>query len=337
MKRSLAALFVVTMAIPALAQDVQAIDAWGRFFPTFDLKYKTVGKSQVYVPQGHFYVMAKGAESDDIITAQYFEGKKPLGELLKCKISLEDLAGSDSKIAVTHECSPDLEKHGINRPATFTVKLGYKQTAAGKEHKNLAEYTISTKGHAGAGGLKEFHVDYDFRMGEAWVHMLGDGGMNLFAWFKQSGDPKTDPSKGKMRCFVGDKKWEFAEMTNSRWSHVYDDYTGAKGNPTNIKWTYQYFFPTGVVKDWMNANPGDYRCVYTRNGEAEREFFFAIKDGAIVKPKCQTGDKPAVVTPPATTFIKQVVKTAADVKYDATANGKGALLGKSGISAACGF
>ncbi len=78
----------------------------------------------------------------------------------------------------------------------------------------------------------------------------------------------------------------------------------------------------------MKENAGDYRCVYTRNGEAEREFFFSIKDGAFVKPKCQQGDKPLVISPPATTFIKQVLKTPADFKFDGAAYGKSALFGK---------
>jgi hypothetical protein len=331
----IAGMSVSTMAVAA---DVSAIDAWGRYVPAFDLAYKTEGKTQVYVPQGHFYVMAKGAESDDIITAQYYLGDKPFGEALKCPVELEDLSGSDSKIAVAHGCTPDLDANGISKPATFTVKLGYKQVSAGKEFKDIASYTFSVAEHAGAGGTKEFHVDYDFRMGEAWIHRLGDGQVNLFAWFKESRDPKTDTSAGKMRCSIGDKKWEFAEMTNSRWSHEYDDYAAVKaGEPAKVRWTYQYFFPTGDTSAWMQENPGDYRCVYTRNGEAEREFFFAIKDGAFVKPKCQQGDSPRVIAPPATTFIKQVMKAPGDVKFDAGAFAKSGLFGKGGTAEACGF
>lgn len=334
----LVALIVVSVSASAQAEDVMAIDAWGRFVPAFDLAYKTEGKTQVYVPQGHFYVMAKGAESDDIITAQYFLDGKPFGDALKCPITLEELTGSDSKIAVTHECKPDLEKFGISKPATFSVKLGYKQVSAGKEFKDIATYTFSVAGHGGAGKTKEFHVDYDFRMGEAWIHRLGDGQVNLFAWFKETRDNKTTASEGKMRCSVGDKKWEFSEMTNSRWSHEYDDYdTVVAGEPTKVRWTYQYFLPNGEAATWMKENPGDYKCVYTRGGEIEREFFFSIKDGEFVKPKCQQGDKPLVISPPATTYIKQVLKTTADFKFDGAAYGKSALFGKAGVAEACGF
>lgn len=331
---------VAALLVPsaASAADVAAVDAWGRFVPAFDLAYKTAGKTQVYVPQGHFYLMVEGAESDDIITAQYFVGDKPFGEPLKCPVSLESLGGdAKAKIAVTHECKPDLDKFGISKPATFTVKLGYKQVSAGKETKDVASYTFSVVGHAGPGGTKEFHVDYDFRMGEAWIHRLNDGQVNLFAWFKESnGNAQQAASAGKMRCSVGDKKWEFAEMTNSRWSHEYTEY-GKKGDNTTVRWTYQYFFPTGDTEAWLKANPGDYRCTYTRGGELEREFFFAIKDGVFVKPKCQQGDKPLVVSPPATTFIKQVLKAPADVKFDAAAYAKAALFGKPGVQEACGF
>lgn len=327
---------ISAIAAPAWGQDAKAIDAWGRFVPAFDLAYKTVGKTWSYVPQGHFYVMAKGAESDDIITAQYFVAGKPFGDALKCPVTLEDLRGSDAKIAVTHECKPDLDKHGITRPATFTVKIGYKQVSAGKEFKDIGSYTFAVDGHAGPGGTKEFHVNYDFRMGEAWIHRLGDGQVNLFAWFKESSDNKTAASSGKMRCFVGDKKWEFAEMTNSRWSHDYDDYAGGKSG-NKVRWTYQYFFPAGDNTTWLKENPGDYRCVYTRGGEAEREFFFSVKDGTFVKPKCQQGDTPHVVTPEATTIIKQVVKGGADLKHDAAAFGKAGLFGKGRVAEACGF
>ncbi len=336
--RALLLLLSTTLATPAFAEDVTPIDAWGRHVPAFDLKYKTVGKAMVYVPQGHFYFMVKGAESDDLITAQYFNGKKAMGAPLKCNVTLEDIPGTDAKLAVTHECSPDLDKHGLSSASTFSVKLGYKQTSAGKEHKDLATYTFATKAHGGAGKTKEFHVDYDFRLGEAWVHQLSDGGLHLFAWFKESGASSTDPAKGKMRCSVGPKKWEFAEMTNSRWSHTYDDYAEVKdGTPAKTRWTYQYFFPTGDVKAWLAANPGDYRCVYTRGGELERELSFAVKDGAIVKPRCQVGDKPLVVAPPSTTYVKQVVKASQDAPHDTAAYGKGALFGKPGVAAACGF
>jgi len=314
-----------------------ALDAWGRYVPAFDLKYKTQGKSMVYVPQGHFYFMVENAESDDIITAQYFEGTKPLGAELKCPVTVEDISGSSAKLAVTHNCAPDLDKHGLSRAAKFTVKIGYRQTAAGTSSPNLAEYTFSTVGHAGAGGTKEFHIDYDFRLGEAWTHITSDGNLNLFAWFKEGRTAETSASKGKMRCFLGDKKWEFSEMTNSRWAHEYDDYAKAKGDPAKVRWTFQYFFPTGDAATWIKENPGDYRCVYTRNGEAEREFFFAIKNGAVVKPKCQSGAKALISTPPSTTYIKQVVKTAQDLKYDAGAYAKSALFGKAGVAAACGF
>ncbi len=97
---------------------------------------------------------------------------------------------------MTHECKPDLDKYGISKPAKFTVKLGYKQVSAGKEFKDIASYTFSVAEHAGAGGTKEFHVDYDFRMGEAWIHRLGDGQVNLFAWFKETGT-RRPPQRGQ--------------------------------------------------------------------------------------------------------------------------------------------
>jgi len=336
--KAFVAIVTILGATASAAAAPAALDAWGRYVPAFDLKYKTQGKNMVYVPQGHFYFMVEGAESDDIITAQYFEGTKPMGEALKCPVTVEDIAGSSAKLAVTHNCAPDLDKHGLSRAGKFKVKLGYRQTAAGKDSPSLAEYSFSTVGHAGAAGAKEFHVDYDFRLGEAWAHLTSDGNLNLFAWFKEGRDAKTTASQGKMRCFLGDKKFEFSETTNSRWAHEYDDYAKAKGDPAKVRWTYQYFFPAvGDTRVWMKENPGDYRCVYTRNGEAERELFFAIKDGAIAKPKCQSGDKPLVAAPPSTTYIKQVVKKAQDLPYDAGAYGKAALFGKSGVAAACGF
>jgi hypothetical protein len=44
-----------------------------------------------------------------------------------------------------------------------------------------------------------------------------------------------------------------------------------------------------------------------------------------------------VISPPATTYIKQVMKTSADAPFDKAAYGKMAMFGKAGVAEACGF
>jgi hypothetical protein len=323
----------------ASAQVATAIDVWGRYVTAIDLQYRTGDKNTwSYVPKGDFLFLVKGPESDDMALVRYYLDDKPVGEELKCPITSEKLQGSDLSYVSTYRCMPDLEKFGVSKPGKWKAVVGYRQTMEGTDHKDLATYAFVVAGHGGAGGTKEFHVEHDFRIGEAWVHMKQDGStFDLFTWFKSSDDQATALNRGsaKVRCKVGEEKLEFNQTTNSRREHEHDDYKGK--DKVKSRWQFNYFFPDGSGGEFFKAHPGEYKCVLTRGGGVDRIFTFTVADGKPVKPACQTGDKPLVRAPESTTLVKVELKEAKDAAFDAKAFEKGALYGRSGVAKACGF
>lgn len=329
--------------VTASAQDARAIDAWGRYVTAFQIHYRMVGgKTFTYVPKGDFQFMVKGAESDDRALVQFLLNGKPVGELLKCEVTTEMIGQTGYHWASAMNCMPDLEKFGVTKEGKWTAKVGYRQTSAGVDHKDLAEYTFEVKSHVGASGGKEFHIDQDFRMGESWLHLRGNGReIELFTWFKVSNDAETGANSGqvKMRCSVNGKQLEIHETTNSRFEYEFDDYKKKTGSPEKSRWQLNYFFPPLDARAFFKENPGDYVCRITRNGELDRELHFTIgQDGMPVKPACQLGDKPLVSAPETTTLIKTVMKNPQDAPFDAKAfDSKGLHGRKAGLIGACGF
>lgn len=343
MTRALTFLSLLALAVPATATSaaaspaVSAIDVWGRFTNIIELNYRMDGKQMVYAPRALVLFLVEGAEEDDVVLASWSVANKPLADV-KCATTGVTRLANDKRSVVTARCELDLDQHGQKKAASFGLKLGYRQTAAGVDHKDLAEYRFDVAQHGGPAGQVEFHVDYDFRMGEAWVHQKEDGGVELFSWFKTSSGQETRVDTGKMRCKVGDKDVPMAEMTNSRANHAHDDYAKAKGGePLKVSWDYHYFFLSGDAAGFVKDNPGEYRCVFTRNGERDRTLTFTMKDGRAVKPKCQTGESPLVKAPPSTTLIAQTFDTPQDLPFSDKAFERGALYGKAGLKAACGF
>jgi|GEM_PF-2735263 len=339
-----AALLTLTAAAATAhaAPDVQAIDAWGRYVTSIDMHYKTVKKKMKWVPKGNFLFWVKNAESDDVVLAQYYQGRKKWGDELKCEVKTTPIKDSEWSFVSAYNCMLDLDEHGIMKaPRATKVVVGYRQLAAGEDHRELATYTFDVAPHEGAGDQREFHVDKDFRMGEAWLHMKQDGrSWNILAWFKQSNDRKTAIYRDgfKLRCTVGDARIEMNPLTNSRYDYEYDDYAIKDREDRKTQWSLQYFFPQGDGQQFFREHPGQYRCVLTRGGEVDRELHFEIgPDGKPVKPPCQQGETPLVRAPETTTLIKTVFKSPQDKAFDAKAFTKSAFYGRSGVPKACGF
>lgn len=295
-----------------MGQDARTIDSWGRYITAFSLQYKMVqGKTFTYVPKGDFQFMVKGPQSDDRALVQYLLNSKPVGELLKCSASPQSNIDSEYTWVTATGCMLDIDKFGVTEAGTWTVKVGYRQTSAGIDHNDLAEYKFEVKPHTGAAGGKEFHIDSDFRMGESWLHLKQNGAnIELFTWFKVNKDQKTGvyPGQIKMRCFIDGKTMEMDDTTNSRFDYEYDDYTTKGGNAEKSHWQFNYFFPPMDAQAFFKSNPGNYICKITRNGELDRELLFTIgPDGLPVKPACQQGEKPLVSSPTSTTLIKTVM------------------------------
>jgi len=341
--RTTLCLALALSALPSLAHaaepTVQALDAWGRYTNVIELDYSSGDKRWSYVPRARFLFLVDGPASDDVALERFTIDGKPLGAEVKCPLGGDPMTIDGARAVVVAERKLDLAKLGVDRPATFAVTLGYRQLAAGVDHKDLATYRFAVKAHEGAGKVTEFHVDHDARLGEGWAHMKQDGTFELFTWFKSDASDKTRIDTGKLRCTVNGKALEIAEQVNERWSSEYEDYAqrDASGSASRARWSYNAFFAGNDPRGFFAANPGSYRCVYTRQGELDRVLTFDVADGQVVKPLCQRGASPLVRTPPSTTLVRVTLEAPQDAPFDAKAFGAGALLGREGLGKACGW
>lgn len=330
-------LFASASALAGDAAPPVPLDAWGRYTNVVDLDYKSTPAGWAWVPKGRFYFMVDGVEPDDVALAQFASNGKDLGPLVKCPLS-EPMPLEGRVAVVAAECQLDLESLALTGPATIDVTLGYRRTASGKNHPDLARYRFAVASHKDASGKTELHVERDERLGEAWVHLRSDGSsVELFLWFKEGDSEATKAASGKMRCSVGGKAMPMSDMSHDRWSTDWRDYSTVKGGAA-LRYSYSVFFSDGFGQQFLRDNPGEYRCSYTRAGELERELTFTVDaSGKPVKPACQKGPNPLVKTPAATTIVKSSWHAPQDVAFDRKAFAKLGLLGRAGVPAACGF
>ena len=77
-------------------------------------------------------------------------------------------------------------------------------------YQNLATFTYHVKKHnhlwVSTRRLQSFHVDHEFRMGEAWLVRNPGDRVSLWTWFKYDLKSEEHVRNGRMRCFVGNKK-----------------------------------------------------------------------------------------------------------------------------------
>ena len=249
------------------------------------------GAKVKWVPRVSLVFKVTSPETDDVIELQHYQGTRKWGPVQRCQVESSKIIKRRGKggvpmgySLVVPECMHD-QKLALSKAGTFAVEVSYKQTGRGKVHKKLGRYTYQVKPHNGVwpgkkGPTKLYHVDHDFRMGEAWFYVNSDGKAELWTWFKYDRPGEADVRGARLRCFVGDKKVGFLDNPTGRTANYIDSYPKRNLNK-KITWGLWYWSSPRVeglmTGESIKKNPGKYRCTLTQKGDIAREFFFEVE------------------------------------------------------------
>jgi len=341
------AALVFSLSTVALAQDTPiALDKWGRYHVNITTYMPNIapGAKVKWVPKVSLVFRNGAPETDDVVQLQHYQGKQKWGPLQVCQIESTNIIKRRGKggvpmnySLVVPTCLMD-EKLAIAKTGTFSVEVSYKQTGAGKVHKDLGRYTYQVKPYnsvwPGKQGppTKAYFVDQDFRMGEAWLYVNADGRMEVWSWFKYDREGEAKVRGGRMRCMVNGKQLPFLEHPTGRTANHHDHYPTRNKNE-KITWGLWYWSAPRVdsvaTGDWIKNNPGSYRCTITEAGEISRELSFEVgADGAIKPAPCQGTGPTQVRTVEDEFLIKLEFKKIPDLKFDRAAFKKNGLYGR---------
>jgi len=343
----LAAVILLALGGVAGAEDAPiALDIWGRYHVNivpFVLP-AAPGVKRSWVPKVSLVFKVTKPETDDVVELQHYKGGKKWGPVQKCQISRDAMTERRGKggasmgyYLVTPTCMLD-EKLATQDLGKFSVDVSYKQTGRGKVYPDLGKYQYEVKSYNSGwlskkGPEKSFYVDHDFRMGEAWAYVSGDGSVQIWTWFKYDRDGEQQVRGGRMRCFSGDDQLSFMDNPTGRTTIDYDHYTG-NNKHDKVTWGLWYWYTGnvdgGVGAEWLAKHPGPMRCTLTQNGDISRELSFEVDaDGKVKRPACQTADGPDQVRAlPEEALLKMEFKKGADLPFDAKAYRSGGLYGR---------
>lgn len=337
-------------ARPALADQNApvALDKWSRYHTniTAYMPHTTVpkGKKVVWVPRVSLVFKVTDPESDDVVLLQHYRGRAKWGPEVVCSLRSGQIVkrrgrgGKEMGYAlVVPECVLDV-KHAISKSGKFSVKVSYKQTGRGRVHRDLATYHYTVKTYntiwPGKGGpTKGYYVDHDFRMGEAWAYLDGDGKLRISSWFKFDRKTEQHVRGGRMRCYLGDKKITFHDYPTQRTVNAHQHYATRDTNQ-KVQWGLWYWWSARnddkATADWLKENAGNVRCTLTQAGDIAREFTFTVgDDGLVQRPPCQReGAAHPVRTVAEEALIHLTFKKGQDLKFDRAAYKKSGLYGK---------
>ncbi len=348
----LAALILLALPAAARADAPIALDKWSRYHvnivPYMLNPMPPKGQKVKWVPKVSLVFKVTSPESDDIVELQHYQGSKKWGPVQKCILQTSQMVkrrgagGSDMGYSlVVPDCLMD-EKLAISQAGKFSVKVSYKQTGEGKLHQDLAEYRYEVKTHNGQWpgklpAVKHYHVDHDFRLGEAWLYQNADGQLGIWTWFKYDREGEQLVRQGRLRCFVGDKKMSFYDSPTARTAVEVDQYPSRDVNG-KFFWGLWYWWTARVDgktgAEWIKENPGQYRCTLTQAGDVSRELSFEVDAEGKVKPApCQSLTDPnGVRTVEDEQLIKVELKKAPDLKFDRAALKKAGLYGRKWLA-----
>jgi hypothetical protein len=326
----------------ALADDAPiALDKWGRYHVNITPYMPSIspGKIVKWVPKVSLVFKVQKPESDDIVELQHFQGKKKWGPVQKCKLESQNLIKKREKggvegaySLVVPTCLMD-EAEAIAATGAFSVEVSYKQTGAGKLHSKLGVYRYTVKNHNGvwgykAGPTKLYHVDHDFRIGEAWAYLNAEGQLQVWTWFKYDRKGESDVRGGRLRCSVGDKQLELYEKPTGRTTVEFDYYPTRDKNEKTFWGLWYFWTKNSYGAEFLKANPGSYRCTLTAAGEVSRELSFEVADGLVKRAPCQGDGLEQVRSLDEEALIKVQLKKATDLAYDKAALRKAGLYGR---------
>ncbi|MBW2734434.1 MAG: hypothetical protein JRH20_18765, partial [Deltaproteobacteria bacterium] len=225
-----AGLLMTLFASAASAEAPIALEKWGRYHVNITTLMPTTNPSKgkvKWVPKVSLVFKVTDPESDDVVLLQHYKGRSKWGPVQTCQIRTSQMIKRRGKggksmgySLVVPVCNMDM-KHAISKSGKFKVAVSYKETGAGKLHKNLGIYSYEVNTYNSIwpgkrGPIKAYYVDHDFRMGEAWLYRNGDGKIEIWSWFKFDRKGEQTVRKGRVRCFVGDKKMKFADYSVAR-------------------------------------------------------------------------------------------------------------------------
>jgi hypothetical protein len=327
------------------AEGVAALQLWGRYHANVTAympKPSPPVKEKVkWLPKVSLVFRLDAPAKDDIIQLQHFQGKAKWGPVQTCQIGhsgiIPRLGKGGAKLGhslVVVDCLMD-ESLATTKAGKFSVTVSYKQTGLDKVHRNLATYNYEVKMHNGvwpgtAGPHKNFHVDHDFRIGEASIYVNSEGQVQFWTWFKYSRDTEKYILGTRLRCTVGDKELAIYEDPTRRTENSHDTYPRRDRNE-KVTWGLWYFWtaqPDNMTgADFLAKNPGTYTCRLTQSGEIARVITFEVKDGKVVPPACQAVDAANRVPTEEQILVKMQLKKAGDLPFDKKAYSARGLYG----------
>jgi hypothetical protein len=274
------------------------LDKWSRYHTSITTVEnpgkKPDGTTDYYnfawVPKVELVVQLGQPQQTDVVILQHFQGEQPWGDPVKVPVgSIIPRRGRDYSL-VTFSSTLD-RMLATSDVGSFSVKVSYKQTLLGKLHEDLAtfHYTVKNcnRGWTPQGPVKGFYVDHDFRMGEAWLYRLSDNRIELWTWFKYNREGGAKVQGGRLHCFRGDTMLTFGDAPTDRTEVKYDHYTSQREHQQTTWGLWYWSVPRieGVMAaEYLQQNPGEYRCVLIQDGELAREFYFTVgSDGEIVR------------------------------------------------------
>jgi len=312
-----------------------ALDKWSRYHvnitPYMPVMSPPRGKKVKWVPKVQLVFKVKSPEDDDAILLQHYRGRAKWGPVQKCSFTTAQVTkrrgprGQPLGYSFVRPICLMNVKHAISRTGKFSVVVSYKQTGAGKLHKNLARYSYVVKRYnsnwLGRGGpVRAFYIDHDFRMGEAWLYRRTDGRLQLWSWFKYDRPGFSAVQGARLRCYVGGKKLAFMRNPTRRTEISYEHYANKRKHRKTTWGLWYWYLPRagGVTGyQWLLKHPGKYRCTLTQKGEIARELFFEVTAKGIKRAPCQTkGGARQVRAITDSYLIKTVFKKNADLKFN---------------------
>jgi hypothetical protein len=345
--------------LPPASEVAQIMDEMSEDYPLVWVDTTYENEKVVWSPKVRVVVRLANARKDDILEIQHLEGKKKWGPAQKCEARQEPWDADGTKM-LKFDCEPAKESKSKNS-GDFSAVLSYIHTAAGKRQDAFSTLKYKVIKYQATPQMKpsemKFAVDYDFRLGDAWIYpeikgsnihpeFLHDPQRPLYpifhTWLKWE---KTEPSEPVMRCYYNGK--EVAESSNggSAGGVGYEPYN-AKGESKQIGWAkYEFRFNRMVYahaldkearKNYigpmhiMSDNPGDYTCKITHKGDVLRVLNFTFKGSDVVRSDCEKN----LVTFSPTALVK-VSEMKGDASFDKDAYKKNGYFSRVPWPAGC--
>lgn len=351
---------VLGAPLPAPSEVAQIMDEMSDDYPLVWMDSVYENEKIVWSPKVRVVVRLANARKDDILEIQHMEGKKKWGPVQKCEARQEPWK-ADGTMMLKFDCEPAKESKSKSG-GDFSAVLSYIHTAAGKRQDAFSTLKYKVIKYQADAKPKnpdlKFAVDYDFRLGDAWIYpeikssnihpeFLHDPQRPLYpvfhTWMKWE---KTEPSEPVMRCYYNGKEVAESSSSGSAGGIEYDSYKDSKSDSKKIGWSkYQFRFNRLVYahaldkearKNYigpmhiMSDNPGDYTCKITHKGDVLRVLNFTFKGSDVVRSECEKN----LVTFSPTALVK-VSEMKGDAPFDKAAYKKNGYFSRVPWPAGC--